>query len=236
MADALILIPGMMCDLRVFLPQISALSADRAVMLAPVTQGERIEEIASGLMHQLPARFDLAGFDLGGAVALELLRRAPDRIARLCLIGTEPLAETPAQAAAREPLIVGARAGRLDEALGQALLPDHLAQGPERLKLLDQLRRMGGDLGAEIFIRQSRAQQRRRDQQGTLRRCKAETLLICGEHDALTPPRRHEFMAGLIPHARLKIIKDAGHFPTLEQPAAMTEALREWLGQPLVLR
>ena len=75
MAEPLVFLPGMMCDARLFGPQIAELSADHCVMVAPVTQGERIEEIASGLLDQLPARFALAGLSMGGIVAMELLRR-----------------------------------------------------------------------------------------------------------------------------------------------------------------
>ena len=81
-----------------------------------------------------------------------------------------------------------------------------------------------------------RALQRRRDQQATLRKCKCPALVLCGEHDGLTPLKRHAFMADLIPYAQLKVIQDAGHLPTLEQPAAVTQALRDWIKQPLGLR
>lgn len=236
MTEPLVLLPGMMCDARVFQPQIAALSVERAVMLAPVTGGERIEQIGSALLDQLPHRFALAGLDLGGIVAMELLRRAPDRVSRLCLINTTPLDEPPAVAAQREPLIVRARAGRLDEVLGELVPPDSLAPGPQRLALLDLLRKMGLALGPDLFERQCRAMQRRRDQQSTLRKCKVPALVLCGAQDALTPVKRHSFMAELIPYARLQVIEEAGHLPTLEAPDAVTQSLREWLAQPLVLR
>jgi pimeloyl-ACP methyl ester carboxylesterase len=90
--------------------------------------------------------------------------------------------------------------------------------------------------GPEVFERQARALQRRRDQQSTLRKCKVPALVLCGEHDGLTPVKRHTFMAELIPYAKLQIIEGAGHLPTLEQPDATTEALRQWMTQPFVLR
>ena len=96
--------------------------------------------------------------------------------------------------------------------------------------------RMGCDLGPDVFVQQSRALQRRRDQQSTLRKCKVPTLVLCGSHDTLTPVKRHAFMAELIPVAELKVIEDAGHFPVLERPEETTDALRHWLTQPLILR
>ena len=236
MTEPLVLLPGMMCDARVFAPQINALSRDRAVMIAPIDNGERMEEIASNLLDQLPHRFALAGLGMGAMVAMEILSRAADRVSRICLIDTTPLAETPPEAAAREPMIVGARAGRLDEVLREAMRPEYLAPGPGRAVVVNRMLDMGRDLGPDVFIRQSRALQRRRDQQATLRRCKVPALVMCGKLDRLVPLKRHEFMAGLIHFADLAVIENAGHIPTLEQPEATTDALRAWLGQPLVLR
>jgi len=236
MTDPLVLLPGMMCDARLFAPQITALSRDHAVMVAPITQGERVEEIASALLNQLPQKFALAGLSMGGIVAMELLRRAPERITRIALMDTNPLAETPQTAAAYEPMIIGARSGRLDEVLRGFMKPDYLAPGPGRLAVLNKVFEMGLDLGPDILVRQVRALQRRRDQQPTLRRCKVPALVLCGEYDTLTPLKRHAFMAELIPYARLEVIADAGHLPTLEAPEAVTAVLRAWLKQPFVLQ
>lgn len=236
MAEPLVFLPGMMCDARLFGPQIAELSADHCVMVAPVTQGERIEEIASGLLDQLPARFALAGLSMGGIVAMELLRRAPDRITRIALMDTSPLAETPPVAAAREPQIVGVRTGRLEQVMRDEMKPHYLAPGPHRAEVLELVMDMALALGADTFVRQSRALQRRRDQQGTLRKCKVPTLVLCGAHDALCPVKRHTFMAELIPYAKLVVLENAGHLPTLETPAETTQALRDWLKQPLILQ
>ena len=236
MAEPIVFLPGMMCDARLFGPQIAELSSEYSVMVGPVTRGERIEEIASGLLDELPGRFALAGLSMGGIVAMELLRRAPDRITRLALMDTNPLAETPQVAANREPQIVKVRAGRMEDVMREEMKPNYLAPGPFRNEILDLVMDMAHTLGPEVFIRQSRALQRRRDQQGTLRKCKVPTLVLCGAHDALCPVKRHTFMAELIPGAELKVIENAGHLPTLEAPAETTQALRDWLKQPLILR
>tara|TARA_B110000208_G_scaffold186090_2_gene242168 strand:- start:46 stop:756 length:711 start_codon:yes stop_codon:yes gene_type:complete len=236
MTEPLVFLPGMMCDARLFGPQIAELSADHCVTIAPVTQGERIEEIASGLLDQLPARFALAGLSMGGIVAMELLRRAPDRITRIALMDTNPLAETPPVAAAREPQIVGVRTGRLEQVMREEMKPHYLAPGLHRGEVLDLVMEMALTLGPEVFVRQSRALQRRRDQQGTLLKCKVPTLVLCGAHDVLCPVKRHTFMAELIPYARLVVLENAGHLPTLEAPAETTQALRDWMKQPLILQ
>lgn len=233
MREPLVLLPGMMCDARLFGPQIAELSSEYAVTIAPITQGDRIEEIASRLLDVLPARFALAGLSMGGIVAMEILRRAPGRVSRIALMDTNPLAETPQSAAAYEPMIVGARAGRLEQVLQEFWRPEYLSPGPQRVEILSLIKDMGLYLGPDIFVRQARALQKRADQQGTLRKCKVPTMILCGEHDGLTPVRRHTFMAELIPSAELRIIKGAGHLPTLEQPAATTAAIREWLAAPI---
>ncbi|MGB0797796.1 MAG: alpha/beta fold hydrolase, partial [Planktomarina sp.] len=76
-SEPIVFLPGMMCDARLFAPQIDSLSADRAVMVAPIHLGERIEEIASSVLDAAPARFALAGLSMGGIVAMEVFRRAP---------------------------------------------------------------------------------------------------------------------------------------------------------------
>jgi len=236
MFEPLVFLPGMMCDARLFGPQIAALSPEFSVMVCPVTRGERIEEIASALLDDLPSRFALAGLSMGGIVAMEILRRAPGRVTRLALMDTNPLAETPQIAAAREPQIVKARAGRLLDVMRDEMKPHYLAPGPYRGEILKLVMDMADSLGPETFVRQSRALQRRRDQQATLRKCKVPTLILCGAHDALCPIKRHTFMAELIQGAELLVLDDAGHLPTLEMPDDTTAALRRWMQQPSQLR
>jgi pimeloyl-ACP methyl ester carboxylesterase len=236
MSDPVVFLPGMMCDARLFGPQIADLSRDYAVMTAPVSEGERIEEIASRVLDLVPRRFALVGAGLGGVVALEIIRRAPDRVSRLALMATTPLAETPQQAAERDPRIIRARSGRLEDVIQEELPAAHLAPGPARSEIQALLHDMAFGLGAEVYVRQSRAMQRRRDQQSTLRRIVVPTLVICGAMDVAMPVKRHASMAELIPGAQLQVLDDAGPLPTLEAPEAVAQTLRGWLEQPLVLR
>lgn len=231
MREPLVILPGMMNDARVFAPQIETLSRDRAVMVAPVSGGERIEHIADQVFDALPPRFALLGYDFGAIIAMELLPRLTGRLTRLALMATTPLSETPAMAAEREPLIVRARAGHLEDVI-RAMTPlETLAPGPNRIATQETLVSMARDLGPDVFVGQNRAMQRRRDLQGTLRRCKVPTLVICGAYDTVTPVKRHAFMAELMPQAQLHVIEDAGHVPPLEVPDQMTAVLQTWLTQ-----
>ncbi|WP_306113650.1 MULTISPECIES: alpha/beta fold hydrolase [unclassified Roseovarius] len=236
MHNPVVFLPGMMCDLRLFAWQLLEFGRDRAVTVAPITMGERIEEIASNILDRVPPKFALAGVSMGGIVAMEMLRRAPDRITRIALISTNSLAETPQSAAEYEPSIIKLRSGQLEEAV-KALMPaEHIAAGAGRAAVLAELNEMAKDLGPEGIIKQLRALQRRRDYQSVLRKCKVPALVMCGDQDGLTPVKRHRLMAELIPYAELKVIEGAGHLPTLEQASKTNEALHGWLKQPFVLQ
>ncbi|MDF0600132.1 alpha/beta hydrolase [Psychromarinibacter sp. C21-152] len=232
MTDPLVLIPGMMADSRGFLPQIVELSWDTALHISAPLHASSVEEMAQDTLATAPETFALCGHGLGGMVAIEILRRAPERVTRLALMDTSCQSEMPTVAAARETRIVAARAGRLAEAMHDELKPDHLSAGPERDGIHQVMQEMAQDLGAEVYIRQSRALQKRPDQQGTLRRARTPTLILCGEDDTLYPVRRHEFMAHLMPMAKLEVVAGAGHLPALENPNAVSAILRNWLSWP----
>lgn len=227
----LVMLPGMMCDARLFAPQIDSLSSERGVMVAPIHLAERIEDIASMVLDMAPYRFALAGLSMGGIVALEVIRRAPDRVEKLALLDTNALAETPQRAAEREPQIVAVKSGRMAEIMREEMKPNYLAQGPYRKQILDMVMDMANALGPDAFVRQSRALQKRRDQQSTLRKIKCPTLVMCGAEDTLCPPKKHEFIAEMIDGAVLHIVSDAGHLPTLEQPKITNALFRQWLKQ-----
>jgi len=228
-SEPLVLVPGTMCDARLFAPQVARFSAERAVHVACVAQHNRIEEMASDLLTSAPQRFALAGHGMGGIVAMEVLRRAPDRVSRVALMDTNPLAETPEMAAAREPQMARVKAGKLEDVMGEEMKPAYLAPGPGRPAVLRTMMDMALSLGPDVFLRQSRALQRRRDQQATLARTRVPALILCGEHDSLCPIQRHEVMAELMPAAGLVVIENAGHLPTLENPDETGDALADWL-------
>lgn len=229
MTVPVVFLPGMGCDARVWMPQIIALSKTHAVQVAPLTVGETIEAMARHVLTLLPERVALAGLSLGGIVAMEIQRLAPERVDRLALFDTNCQQELPNVAAGREPLIVAARSGRLEESLKAAMPIGHLAPGPQRNLVYETYLDMGVYLGPDVYIRQCRAMQRRPDQQATLRKTRVHTLVACGEHDTLAPPRRHEFMAHLIPKALFEVVLDAGHLPMLENPERVVHLLEDWL-------
>ncbi|MEO0860839.1 MAG: alpha/beta fold hydrolase [Pseudomonadota bacterium] len=224
----LVLLPGMMCDARLFGPQTVAFP-DRAVMTAPIHRAETIGAMAQDVLDAAPARFALAGLSMGGIVAMEIMAQAPERVAGLCLMDTNPKAEHPEGAKRREPQIDKVRAGHLRHVMRDEMKPNYLADGPRQGAILDLCMAMAETLGPDVFIRQSRALQVRPDQQGVLRRIGCPTLILCGEEDSLCPLHRHTLMHDLVPGSTLTVVSGAGHLPTLEQPEAVIAALRNWL-------
>jgi len=231
MKEPLLFLPGMMCDARLYGPQIDAFSYERPIMTAPINDHDTVEALASKILENAPQRFALAGLSMGGIVAMQVFRQAPERITRLALLDTNPKAEHPTIAQNREPQMQKVRDGHLRAVMRDEMKPNYLTDGPRMGQILDLCMAMAETLGPDVFINQSRALQSRPDQQETLRAVKIPTLILCGEDDALCPIHRHELMHDLIPGSTLTIIKNAGHLPTLEQPDATNEALAQWLTQ-----
>jgi pimeloyl-ACP methyl ester carboxylesterase len=236
MDEPLVFVPGLMADARLFLPQMVALGRRWSSMICLPTHGETVEENSQYLLDQAPARFAVIGHGLGGAVALDVLRRAAERVTRVVLISTPPLSEPPQAVMARETRIVAARAGRFGEAMADEIPAEALADTEYRADVLALIMDMAFGLGEGVFVRQSRAMQRRPDQQKTMRRVKIPALILGGEADSLMPVRRQEFTAGLMPYGKMCIIPQAGHLPSLEQPDLVSEAIEAFLTGPVLLR
>lgn len=236
MNEPILLIPGLLCDARVFLPQIVHLGLHHPLHIAVPTKGETVEQMSEAILATAPPKFILMGHGLGGDVALDILRRDNGRASRAILISTDPLAEPPATAAAREARIVAAKAGRLKEVVAQEYPETAFAPSEWRAEIMALMRDMGLTLGEGVFLRQTRALQRRPDQQKTLRRANLPLLMIAGAEDPLVPVRRQDFAAQLAPHAQLAVIEGAGHLPMLEQPEAVTDRITAFLNGPMMLR
>lgn len=225
----LLLIPGLMCDARLFAPQIAAFSGERSVFLAAISNHDTMAELARAVLSQAPPRFALCGLSMGGIVAMEVLRQAPERVDRIALLDTNPLAELEAVKEKRVPQMEAAREGNLAQIMLDEMIPLYLAEGSERQDIKDLCLEMALGLGPDVFLRQSRALMDRPDQTETLNHCDAHALVLCGRDDRLCPVERHELMAGLLSSSELTIIEGAGHLPTLERPEETNAAIKNWL-------
>ena len=227
----LVLVPGLLCDKRLWQPQAERLADLPDPIIANVIGDGSVSEMARSVLDAAPSagRFALAGLSMGGYVALEILRVAPDRVARLALLDTSARADTPEQTSERRELIELAEKGRFEE-VPRRLLPRVLH--PDRLddeRLTSTVFGMADAVGPEAFVRQEEAIIGRPDSRETLSGIACPTLVLCGREDALTLLPLHEEMASLIPGSRLRVVEKCGHLSTLERPEAVTAALREWL-------
>lgn len=226
----LVLVPGLLCDERLWRHQVEGL-ADLAgrVLVPDVTGQDSVAGMARSILEAAPERFSLAGLSMGGYVSLEVVRQAPDRVEALALLDTSARPDTPEQTEARLDLIELARNGRFEE-VWRLLLPKIVH--PDRVEepeIRSAVREMAHAVGPEGFERQERAIIGRPDSRGDLPGISCPVFVLCGKDDALTPPRLHEELADGIPGASLRQIDNCGHLSTLERPEAVTSAMREWL-------
>jgi pimeloyl-ACP methyl ester carboxylesterase len=220
----IVLIPGLLNDADLWRDQIAGLAGVARPRVADITRGETLAALAEMVLGTSEDRFALAGFSLGGIVALEIMRRAPERVTHLALLDTTMLPDTAERAAEREQFIVQASKPGRFHGFGRKLAQSYLAAANrENADLIDRVRTMTQRLGPDVFIRQSRIA--RPDSRGTLTGIACPALVLCGRHDALTPPDLHRAMAGLIPGAELVILENSGHLTPLEEPEQVTGQL-----------
>lgn len=223
----LVMLPGMMCDQRLFQPQLDVFS--NSIVISSTTRNS-ITEMAQDALDQAPDHFDLLGLSMGGIVAMEVVRLAPDRVRRIALLDTNHRAELDTVREGRLPQIQAAQNGQMIDIIRDVMAPRYLAEGGiNNAALIKLCLAMAADLGSAAFINQSYALMNRPDQTDTLRSMTCPALVLCGVHDQLCPVLTHETMADLIPQATLQVINDAGHLPTLEQPAQTNTAIGRWL-------
>ena len=225
----LVLIPGMMCDARMW----GGFDAGPRQMLHFLPTGQdNVAALAAAFLQNAPERFALAGLSMGGIVAMEILSQAPERVERLALLDTNPLAETPEAKERRGSQMAKAQNGELEAVLRDEMKPNYLASGPHKKSILDLCMDMALSLGPDVFVRQSLALRDRMDQTKTLTAFQGPALVLTGEEDKLCPRDRHDLMHALMPQSKLAIIARAGHLPPLENAEATFAHLRNWLSTP----
>lgn len=226
----LVFVPGMMCDQRLFAPQVAALGAKRDIRIADCTQDHTIAGMAHRLLREAPPRFALTGLSMGGIVAFEVYRQAADRIAGLALLNTTPHADAPTNRPIRLAQLKRVREGELREVVLDELKPNYLSpvNKPDQA-LLDVIYAMAAELGAGVFERQTEALMGRADSKPVLPQIACPTVIIAGQDDTVCPPRLHELMYRAIPAADYSEIPQCGHLSTLEASEAVTRLLARLL-------
>ncbi len=223
-AENILLLPGMMCDERLWSHQIPAF--DVPVHVADTSKSDNFADMATRVLAAAPPRFAVAGLSMGGILAFELWRQAPERVTHLALLDTNPHPDAPSKKPIRFEQIEAAASGRLEQLAIESLKPLYLAEkNRDDEAILKTILDMALDLGPDVFERQSLAIMNRVDSAPTLAGIACPTTVICGREDAICPVRFHEFMARESPGARLVVIDDCGHLSTMESPGVVTKEL-----------
>jgi pimeloyl-ACP methyl ester carboxylesterase len=229
MRPALVLLPGLLNDHRLWSRQVEFLGGRGTVTVGDLTRDDSLGGMAARVLDGAPERFALAGLSMGGYVAMEIMRRAPHRVERLALLDTTARPDLPEQTQRRKDAVELARSGGFDKImptmLPLLLHPDHLQDAT----ISGLAKDMAKVVGADAFARQQAAIMARPDSREALAAIACPTLVLCGAEDTLTPPDRHDEMAALIPGARRVTIPKCGHLSPMEQPEAVCAALGSWL-------
>ncbi len=234
----LVLLPGLLCDDAVWAHQRALLRVDECIVPS-FGALDSIGAMAGQVLASVAApRFSLAGHSMGGRVALEVLRRAPQRVERLALLDTgidpiAPGADGERERAGRLALLATARREGM-RAMGRqwarGMVHPSRLDSPVFMQILDMIERKTPD----TFAAQITALLARPDARELLRGLRCDTLLLCGRNDAWSPLARHEQMQALLPASRLAVIDQCGHMAPMEQPEAVSEVLAQWLRRPLM--
>ena len=225
----IVLIPGLGCSARLYGGQIPALWRFGPVTVADHTRDDSMSAIARHILAVAPPRFALAGLSMGGYIAFEIMRQAPQRVAKLALLDTGARAETPEQSKRRKVAVDLAKTGRYADVV-DVVFPIYVHHKRHNDAALKQIvRNMAEDTGAEAFLRQQYAIIHRQDMRSSLAAIKCPTLVLVGDDDQATPPELAREIAAAIPGARLEVVADCGHLSTLERPEMVTAALVDWM-------
>ena len=231
----LIFLPGLICDASMYAPQTKAFADSHAVDSYGMADSlVEMARIALSDADRLGAdQFDLFGHSMGGRVALEVFRLAPERVRRFALVSTgiHPLKE--GEPASREKLKqVGYDNGY--EALVDSWLPPMVADANRaKPEVYDPMRAMCLAMGQDVFDAQIKALVTRPEVDSLLPQITCPTLVMTGALDQWAPPAQHEQIAAKIPNSQLVIVEGAGHMIQLEAPDAVNEAINRWLATPV---
>ena len=230
MHQPVVFLPGLICDQRLWRDTIDGLADRIAPMVADLRLDDSIAAMATRTLAAAPPRFALAGLSMGGYVALEIMRQAPERVTHLALLDTSARADTEERRETRRKGIEMIGQGKFI-GVSKGLLPTLIAPQYLGTPLADEVQAMSERVGPDVYIRQQKAIMGRIDSVPHLGKITAPTLVGVGALDKLIPPEMSEEMATLIPGATLVKFPEAGHLPTMENPAPVVEAMKAWLAK-----
>jgi len=229
--DALVLLPALLCDSRLYQNMVEALETQVPIIFPEIWHVDNLAGLARSMLESLPASFALAGNSMGGYLALELLRQAPERVTHLALIGTNAHADPEAAREKREQAIRLAEADKF-KVFVDGYVVAALFEG-NRQRCGQTLRAMARDLGARALVNEQMAIMSRRGSEDILPSISVPTVVVCGREDAFASPKAHSAMAKAIPGAPCHVIENCGHLVPLEAPDSMARMLDNLLARQI---
>lgn len=229
----LLLLPGLMCDRAVWSDAIAELPGRPRVIVPDYGDVDTLGDMAERTLSEAPAHFAVAGHSMGGRVALEIFRRAPERVAGLALLDTNYTPRAAGEAGAREErerlvlLEIARRSGTraMAESWVRGMVhPSRLAEAGLVGAILDMFARKSAD----VFAAQIRALLARPDATALLGAVRCPALVLSGREDDWAPVARHEEMAALIAGSELVVVERCGHMAPMERPRDVAAALARW--------
>jgi len=230
--EPLLLLPGLLCDQRVFAAQLDAFPDARS--FAGYGLAGSLPEMARLVLAQAPPRFALLGHSMGARVALEIMRVAPERVSRLALVSTGVHLQREGEAEKRFVLRDLGRREGMEALVGAWLPPMFAAAHVDDEALVSPLRLMCVEAGLAVYEAQIAALLGRPEVESLLPGIRCPTLVAVGREDRWSPPEQHAAIAARLPNARFVVIEGAGHMLPAEDPDALNAAIAEWLRQPII--
>lgn len=226
----LVLLSGLLCNEQLWMHQVKTLGTELEIFIPDLTQDITITDMASRVLDEAPPRFSLAALSMGGYVAFEIMRQAPERVVRLALLDTMASLDSAPRAKTRRDLLTLAGSGRFIGVTPQ-LLPKLVHPKWVDSSVSELVKEMAGTIGKEGFIRQQQAIIDRPDPYPVIRQINVPTMIVVGADDQITPVSEAKYMHSQITGSWLEILPECGHLPPLEMPQVTTDLLREWLSR-----
>lgn len=227
---SLVLLPSQLCTDLLWQNQIDAFRTFADPTVIVLDEHDTMAALASDVLARMPEQFMLCAHGMGGFVAFEILRRAPERVTKLALLSTLAPADTPKQTARREGYLRLVEQGKFDGIIEERIPALLHPSSRNDSQLTGILRQMARETGPAGFLNQQRAIMAREDSTPSLGAIACETLILFGRADGITTFEHQSQLKENIARSRLEVVEDAGHMMMLERPKAVTTLLSEFFG------